>query len=329
MRLVIYLVLMFYLSGLLAEPTKSNGEEKPFESELGNRFDKELRDNFNECLIGSDEGSGWIDNIHGYLNTQFCTPAVWFDSFFSNERIDEEVRLGSNISWQNDYIEDEFGLSQYSTKVRGSFKLPKAYKSLRLVFEGTPEDSSEDIVPSDVEESKSQIGFFYELTRSPRAKLSLKIRLSPSITLRHSYNLPVTSHFTAQFTQQLFHQNSNFGVSSQLDLIESFSKDLILRQSNVISRNGDTEIWGTSLVFFQRLSKISALSYESSYNGVTEPETIATNTRLGIRYRRQFHRKWLFYEVAPEITWPRDIVTNETKETKALFFRLEVNFVNR
>ena len=65
-----------------------------------------------ECTVDKANDANLIDDVHIYLNESFCNPAVWFDSFFSDERIDEEVRPGSNLRWQNDYIEDEFGVSK-------------------------------------------------------------------------------------------------------------------------------------------------------------------------------------------------------------------------
>lgn len=283
-----------------------------------------------ECTVDKEEDANLIDDVHIYLNESFCNPAVWFDSFFSDERIDEEVRPGSNLRWQNDYIEDEFGVSKYTTKFRGSFKLPKASKKLRLVFEGDPEDSVSDIVPSNTEDSESNIGLLYEITRSPRASLSSKLSLSPSLTIRYRYSLPVSEHFTTSFTQQLFYKDSAFGASATVDFIYSFSEDLILRQANNLGRREDDDAskWFTGLTLLQRLNEKSALSYESSYNGTTEPEVFATNARIAVRYRRQIYRKWLFFEVAPEVTWPRELITDKRKKTSAVFLRLEVNFVN-
>ncbi len=283
-----------------------------------------------ECTVDKADDANLIDDVHIYLNESFCNPAIWFDSFFSNERIDEELRPGSSLRWQNDYIEDEFGVSQYTTKLRGSFKLPKASKKLRLVFEGDPEDSVSDIVHSNTEDTESNIGLLYEFTRSPRASLSSKLSLSPSLTIRYRYSLPVSDHFTSRFTQQLFYKDSAFGASATVDFIYSFSEDLILRQANNLGRTEDDEAskWFSRLTLFQRLNEKSALSYEASYDGTTKPETFATNARIAVRYRRQIYRKWLFFEVAPQVTWPRELITDKGKKTWALFVRLEANFVN-
>lgn len=330
MRVIFAFILAFHLTVSHAIDTDETPSNQPSDATANTNKKDNIDNKYTECKVEKSEGSNMIDNVHTYLNESFCNPAVWFDSFFSDERIDEEVRSGSNLRWQNDYIQDEFGVSRYTTKFRGSFKLPRATKKLRLVFEGDPEDSVRDIVPTSREESESNIGFLYEISRSPRANLSWKLSLSPSLTMRYRYSLPVNEQFTTRFTQQVFHKDSAFGVSATVDFIYSFSEDLILRQANDLGRTEDDNAskWFTGLTLFQRLNERTALSYESSYEGTTKPEVFATNARIAVRYRRQIHRKWLFFEVAPETTWPRELITDERKKTNALFLRLEVNFVN-
>ena len=82
----------------------------------------------------------------------------------------------------------------------------------------------------------------------------------------------------------------------------------------------------TSLVLFHRINEKSALSYESSINGITKPYALTTDYRLGIRYRRNIYRKWLFYEIAPQVTWPKLSSTDERHSVFAATFRLEVFF---
>ena len=69
--------------------------------------------------------------------------------------------------------------------------------------------------------------------------------------------------------------------------------------------------------------------YESSISGVTVPETYTTNTRLGVRYRQNIYRKWLFFEIAPAMNWNKPLLTDERIAAWEILFRLEINFVNQ
>jgi hypothetical protein len=89
-----------------------------------------------------------------------------------------------------------------------------------------------------------------------------------------------------------------------------------------------------TLLLYQRISKKASISYESSVSGITEPESMATNYRLGIRYRRNIHRDWLFFEMTPAMTWPitlsedRSEIITERRSVASIILRLEVHFGN-
>jgi hypothetical protein len=282
------------------------------------------------CSRLKGESDAWYDVTYTYISTQFCRPAVWFDSFFSTERYDEEVRAGSRVRWRHDYVNTEGQGFDYVTTLTARFKLPKAKKRLNLIFEGEQEETVEGIVPSNREEAKADLGLLYELRKSKRANLSLRIKLSPSVTVRYRYAYPITRTFLTRFTEELFRRDSAYGHSTRIDFEKTLSKDFVLRQSNAGTRaeNIDGTNWEETLVLFQHLSDVSALSYESSAVGVTEPDNYVTNSRLGVRYRRNFFRKWLFYELVPAVNFPRPLLTDERKQVWEFMFRLEINFIN-
>lgn len=282
------------------------------------------------CEKLSGESDAWFDEAHTYLSIQFCEPSVWFDSFFSDERIDEEVRAGTRVRWQHDYVLREGGIWEYTSNVRASFKLPKAKKNINLIFEGEEEEDLQDIVPGNEEEIKGDLGLLYEVTKSDRANFNVRVKLSPSITFRYRYKWPLTETFTTRFTQELLRRDNLDGTASRIDFEKILSDRFLLRQSNTVthSEGFDGKEWANSLVLYQRLNDKSAVSYESSITGVTKPDRYTRNTRLGVRYRRNFYRKWLFYEIAPAMNWSKPLVTDERTPIWEVLFRLEINFVN-
>jgi hypothetical protein len=322
---IVFGLMLFHTSCLLA--SSQNDIATTSENRQLNQSTQASEDNAEYLL---EKTASFVDDFHSLLTHGFDTPAVWFDGFFANEDFDEEVQPGSNMRWQTDYFHDEFGFSEVTTRVRGSFKLPKASKKLRLVFEGDSEDSVSELIPENIEDTESALGLLYEFTRSASSNLSLKLSLSPSATLRYKFRLPVSDFFSFHFTQELFRDDATNGVSSQFDFIKTLSPQFVLRQSNRFQRIEDQN-WvdlGTSLVLFQHLEHKNALSYAISINGLNEPEVFADNAKIAIRYRQQFLRKWLNYEISPETSWSRLTPDEVPQKTNAIFFRLEVNFKN-
>ena len=289
-----------------------------------------IKDKTNVCEQLNAEEDGWLDDAHTYLSIQFCEPSVWFDSFFSDERMDEEVRAGTRVRWKHDYVLTEGGTWEYTTEVRASFKLPKAKKSINLVFEGEEEEGLQDVVPQTEDEVKGDFGLLYEITESERANFSVRVKLSPSILFRYRYKYPFSKTFSTRFTQEWYRRDNADGKETRIDFEKIFTDEYLLRQSNTVMRSESFQgkHWLGTLVLYKKLTGKSAFSYESSVTGVTEPETFTTNTRLGVRYRKNFYRKWLFYEIAPAMNWKKPLITDERTPVWEVLFRLEVNFVN-
>jgi hypothetical protein len=313
---------------LQAPPLLASNQNGPATLPENKTLDQPNQTSENHAEYVLDKTGSWVDNFHSFLTHGFDTPAVWFDSFFANKDFDEEVQPGSNIRWQNDFIRDEFGVTETQTRVRGSFKLPKASSKLRLVFEGDDEATVSDLIPKDIEETESSLGLLYEFKRSSSSTLNLKLSLSPAATIRYKFRLPFSETFSFHFTQELFRDDVINGVSSRFDFIKTLSSQFVLRQSNRFRRTED-QSWvdlGTSLVLFQHLEHKNALSYEISASGLNEPDVYTDSAKIAIRYRQQFLRKWLKYEISPETSWTRITSDEIPQKTRAIFFRLEIDF---
>lgn len=290
----------------------------------------QLPEKQNVCDELRGESNSWYDVTHTYLAISFCRPAVWFDNFFADVRTDEEFRAGTRVRWQNDFVNTEGRGFDFVTKFSASFKLPKAKKRINLFFEGEEQNALQDVVPETEREARGALGLLYEVKETARGNLSLRIKLSPSITLRYRYRYPLSETFISRFTLELYNKDGDEGATTRLDFEKRLSSDFFLRQSNTVTTAESLEgnEWGAGLVLYHHLSDVSALSYESGVSGKTRPDDYVSNTRIGIRYRRNFYRKWLFYEIAPAVTWPRSLITDERNQAWEFLFRLEVNFVN-
>lgn len=286
--------------------------------------------NAQNCNDEHQETDNFIDLTHKILNETLCIPAAWFDGFFANDRIDEEIRPGSRVRWSNDFIQTKDGGFEYVTKVRASLYLPKAKNSLKLVFEGEQESSFEDVVPTTENDIKTNVAVLFEFLKTQRSNLSFKLRLSPKLSARYRYAYPFSDTFITRFTQSAYIADGDSGTQTRLDMEKRLNDDLLLRWTNTSAESEliDGSRRTTALVLFQKLSAKSALSYESSITARTVPETYNDNARIALRYRQNFYRKWLFYELVPEVTWPREFISDERKQVVAFTFRLEVNFIN-
>lgn len=289
------------------------------------------------CDRGLDTYSyekSWYDETQVYVNSSFCEPALWFDNFFASDRVFAEGAAGTYIRWRNDFSYDEEEYFNFNSDLAFSIELPGLEDRLRLTFESGEDEDLRDIAPGQ-EESTSTLGLQLDVKENARSKFNISISLSPRVRLRYRYTYPVFESVTLRLTQEIQREKEVNSARTLIDIEKLFKNQLFFRSSTEgrVSEEYDGVDWLQAFVLYQRINKKTSLAYETSANGITEPSVLATNYRVGVRFRKNFHRKWLFYEIAPELTWPVTLdedreVTQNRRSKWLIFFRFEVHFGN-
>ena len=277
----------------------------------------------------------WYDETQVYVNTAFCEPALWFDNFFGSDRVFNEGAAGTYIRWRNDFTYDEEEYFDFKTNLSFSIELPGLENRLRLTFESDEDEALRDVSPGQ-EQTTNTLGLQLDVKTNERSKFNVSISLSPRIRFRYRYTYPVADSITLRLTQEVQREKDVNSARTLFDFEKLFQNQLFFRASSEgkLSEEFEGVDWLQAFVLYQRINKKTSLSYESSANGITEPMTLATNYRLGVRFRKNFHRKWLFYEIAPEVTWPVTLdedrleITENRRSKWLIFFRFEVHFGN-
>ena len=283
-----------------------------------------------------DYEKSWYDETQIYINSRFCEPALWFDNFFANDRIYNEGVAGTYVRWRNEFTYDEEEGYKYDMGINASVELPGFSDQLRLTFENDEDEDIRDVAPGAGEDSANSLGLQLDLRENARSKFNVKVSFSPKILFRYRYTYPVYDSLILRFTQEAQRKKQVNSARTLIDVEHAFKPQFLFRSSTEgkVSEEFEGVDWLQAFVLYQRINKKTSLSYESSVNGISEPQTLATNYRLGLRFRKNFHRRWLFYEVSPEMTWPitldeeRYNVVKERRSKWLLFFRLEVHFGN-
>ena len=277
----------------------------------------------------------WYDETQVYVNTAFCEPALWFDNFFGSDRVFNEGAAGTYIRWRNDFTYEEEEYIDFKTNLSFSIELPGLENRLRLTFESDEDEALRDVSPGQ-EQTTNTLGLQLDVKTNERSKFNVSISLSPRIRFRYRYTYPVADSITLRLTQEVQREKDVNSARTLFDFEKLFQNQLFFRASSEgkLSEEFEGVDWLQAFVLYQRINKKTSLSYESSANGITEPMTLATNYRLGVRFRKNFHRKWLFYEIAPEVTWPLTLdedrleITENRRSKWLIFFRFEVHFGN-
>ncbi|MGI9293879.1 MAG: hypothetical protein ACR2PS_07835 [Pseudomonadales bacterium] len=304
--------------------------------------------------------NGWMDSSHEFVTTKADALAGWMDGFFGTRRADEETaRSFLRLRFQHDWDEED-GHDIKTPRLSGKVNLPLLDKRLDLVFsdELGEEDNVSDEVDQllDNEQPNTDIALQYTGVDSDRSRLSFRIspnrRLKLKARMRYRYKYPFSERYSGRFTEELlFRDGDGFSTTTRLELDDVINENLLLRWSNRFRYGQETEgiEWNSTIGLGQRIDDKHAISYFASVSGKTKPEFISereakrlpdeprsTNEKpgwlteaygVGVLYRVNFFRRWLFAEIEPAVLWRRRFEQGDSRgPVGVITARLEIMF---
>jgi hypothetical protein len=285
----------------------------------------------------------WVDRYHTYIEEDLYATVVWFDHFFADELRKDIGSTQSSLRWTNSFRWDQQQHFVYRTWVRASIRLPHLSGKWRLVISGEnkgdptaykPEDPGNPGLAVTASDRRASTELVYDVLQTRNTAVDfgvgVRVKIPPDAYARtrlvhvEELGYGIIGRLTAT---PYWDAADGFGESNQIDFERPLSPQTLLRWGNslTIAEGSGGWNWGTEVSFLQRLSKNSAITFAGSANGPTRPSFVAGNYRVFTRYRRNFKRDWLFFELEPDINWPRQ----QDGSRQAVWggtFRLEVVF---
>ncbi len=298
-----------------------------------------------ETQQNEKDESTFIDITHRFISRTLSAPAVWFDSFFGEKETLEGDYSGTFVKWRNALQWNERDAFVFSSLFKASVRLPKLSNKLKLFVSGEHEEApyisppvktTDPALAAAPSYKPTDTGLQYEVTKTPKSKFDIGAgirikRLQPFVRARFRYERPLGWSVLARFTETAYHwKDDGFTETTRVDIEKPLSTSTLLRLTNSVSytENSPGVNWVPETSLYHRLSAKDAVSFDISALYVTRPDGDWLNFRVGTKYRRNFFRPWLFFEIEPEISWPRDEHHNTTS-VSAITFVLEIQFFGR
>ncbi len=314
-----------------------------------------------ECdlLEGQGVESGWMDSSHQFVTTNADALAGWMDGFFGTQRNDEEtarsfLRLRFEYEW-----DQEDGHDFKTPALRGKVRLPRLNKRLGLIFsdDGDEQSTVSDDVDKllDDESPSNDVALQYTGVDRDRSRLDFNVSL-PSFKfkgrIRYRYKYPFSESLSGRFTEELtFKDGDGYRTSTKFELDKVLDENVLLRWSNRFRYGQRSEgiEWSSSVGLSQRFNDRNAMSYFVSVSGKTKPDFISEREAnrlpgsprtthekagwlteaygVGVLYRVNFFRRWLFAEIQPAILWRRRFEQEDSRGSVGVITaRLEIMF---
>lgn len=261
--------------------------------------------------------------------------ARWIDSFFDDERtIAEDASTRLRLS--QGLILEEGEAARLKTRVNVKLNVPRFKNRLKLFVsdEDLKEDQTSAIANNantfNENDNDTQLGLQYFAKDSERNNLSLStgikldsLEVFAGPRYRHTMRL---DGWQLRFTQRVrWYTSRGWESTTRLDL-ERLLRPKILFRNTVEGRWREQDKgyrYEINPTLIQSLHRKKALEYQWGNFFRTRPVHRFEESVLRIRYRQRIWRKWLFYEVAPQVAFRND---DDFDPTPGINFLLEVVF---
>lgn len=279
-----------------------------------------------------------MDAPRDYLSGKFVSLVTDVDRFFGDERNYQE----SNKSvFQLDLtrVMEHGGNRNFVLSGRAKLHLPSTEERLHVLLETNP-DKNITGEPTKVQPAISNqavapesyaLGARYEKAEesvwhfSTDAGIKFQSGLSPFARMRGSYSVPM-DQWRLKATEAVFWFNTiGVGETTQLDLERVLSEPALFRSSTNAAwlRDKNNFDMRQDLSIYHTLNKRIALLYQASAVAVSHPQFQMTEYVLLVLYRYRLHRDWLYFELSPQLHYPK---VKNFQSTPSINMRLEMLF---
>lgn len=286
-----------------------------------------------------------MDVTHARIERGILKQTVRFDNFFGNVKSERLRQTRYDLRWRNSVRVEHGKNLNLGTTIRANFTLSKISERLRLFVAGEDEPG---LTTQSLPQDPGNPGFDrttptthfantelrYELIRKPTlniflgAGFRLKLPFEAFARSRLQYTRNLGDISLMQIAETFFVRNTDLlGETTEFSLERLFGGTTLLRWASAGTASKEIEglEWGSELSLSRQLSPKSAGTLTGGIYGNTTSSDVLGNYRILALYRRNFLRSWLFYELEPQISWPRN-PDGSHPATLAFTFRIEIGF---
>lgn len=289
--------------------------------------------NEDKQVLSEEEKAAWLDTSHRYVTGKADSLAYWMNDFFGDVSTEEEapystLRLRVEQEWDQ---ENQF---DSDIKVRGKVYLPSLNKRLSLLFNEEDDNTTDtDDQLLDERDTPDSVSLQYEARNKERYRIDFRVGLRsslyPKVSARYKYEYPIQENLIGTFSEEvLYLGDDGFASKTRIELDKALGKDRLLQWHNKLDWEEELSgfLWSSALSIEKRLSDKKAYAYFLSINGETEPSSLVNTYAVGIRYRQNIFRPWLFAEVKPSYRWSKAEAGLPRENAAVILFRLEIVF---
>jgi hypothetical protein len=290
-------------------------EELPEEEEL----EEEIEENI-------------VDRMHEALSGYVSATAEKVDGFFDDERYADEVNT-TRAKLRVDYFLEKGEDPELKLRFNLNLALPRINKRLKLLVSGKPDEEETDETGAGLgeqgEDDNVDVALAYTPIETVEHNLSLRAGLrfkniTPAFWIGPRWRAYSQGEVWGTRLTNAFRwfSDTGFRIDTTLDFERPITENFFYRQSLAGTWDEDNDRYDYDLIFrvYQRLQRRRALTYEYRNKFKSTNDHQLDNIIFKVTYRQSFWRRWLFFEIAPQISFPE---SEDWDFTPGILFRIE------
>ena len=296
-----------------------------------------------DLCIQHPEKNKAAEQVQAVLHTFSCKTARWIDHLFGDTHDFNEDQVSGIMS--AGFRWSEFDDLEPKTRFRLKSDLPNVDSRVNAflgrvdeeayIRETKPLEDSAYRQGFEDEEASWLLGFGYNPNSKRRQGFdySLGVRLrstpDPYAKIRYRYNRTLATDSDLRFRQTLFWRlDDGFGTTSYLDMANELGVRKVLRWETIGTVSEDTEglNWWTGTTLYQHLGGKQGIAFLAFVRGETDEPVSLQEYGFRVTWRRPLGREWLFMELGPSVTWPRERLDQSRDISLGFGFLFEIHF---
>ena len=282
-----------------------------------------------------------IDVPRDYLSRKLINFASDMDRFFGDERNYQESNQ-SVFQFDLTKVAGYGGDQKIVLSGRAKVNLPSTEKRLHLLLEtnpdknitGEPTQTQNTPITQVAAPESYAAAMRYEKEKeeerpwhfSADAGVQFQgVKTDPFTRARGSYSIPM-GQWRLKAAESIYWFNTiGAGETTQLDLEHFLSETVLFRASSNATWLHDKQNFDLrqDISIYHTLDDRTALLYQLSAIGVSNPQLQVNDYVALVNYRYRLHRKWIFFELSPQLHFPREY---QYQSNPTLSMRLEILF---
>jgi hypothetical protein len=271
-----------------------------------------------------------------------CRSFRWFDGLFGDEHdfLEEAVggKMSIGLSWNE--FEGTGGRLRYRVRT----DLPNFSSRWDAFFGRVDEDAFVSDTES-VEESEFRRGltsrdepeWLLGLGYKDRSEsgdgwdysIGIRLRTPPRVFAKATFqkHFNFRPNLELNYRQTVFWRDGvGYGTTTYLDTSHELTHTNLSRYEFVgtLSEETDGTRWYAGHTWYRQLAHHKGLSLKTFVRGETSHVVPLQEYGFELTYRRQVARDWLFLNIGPTLTWPRELL--EQKREASLGFSTQIEF---